>query len=80
MAEILKKITTSSKDAWKGGLGAGALTGVLQGGIGLLGAHQFFSRMIGGVISATIIKNKTDKRVILLESSKEAIFQLLAGE
>lgn len=80
MAEILTKPLTFAKGVWKGGLGSGALTGTLQGLIGMLGAHPFFSRLGGGIISASILKNDIDKRIILVESSKEAIYQLLAGE
>lgn len=77
---IIGQAASFSKGVWKGGIGAGALTGVIQGTIGALGVHPFFSRVIGGVISASIIKNNIDKRIILVESTKEGLYQLLAGD
>ena len=80
MAKILDKAVSGAKSAWKQGLSTGARTGVLQGGIGMLGVHPFFSRLAGGVISASFEKDEVLKKVTLAESSKEAIYQLMAGE
>ena len=80
MAKILKNPMAYGKSVWKGGIGNGAITGVSQGLLGMIGLHPFFARMGGGLISASVIKNNIDKRVILLESTKEAVYQLMAGE
>jgi hypothetical protein len=79
MATIIEKGTQYAGSVWKGGLAAGARTGFFQGGLGMI-VHPFFARTIGGLISAAMEKDDVAKKVILMESSKEAIYQLLAGE
>lgn len=80
MASIIKETKNFAESSFKGGMGTGALTGITQGLIGMLGFHQFFARVGGGMISAAIVKNSVDKRIILVESVKEGIYQLMAGE
>ncbi|MBI2101664.1 hypothetical protein HYT53_03550 [Candidatus Woesearchaeota archaeon] len=69
-----------AKKSFGGGMAAGGLNGTLQGILRLVGFHQFFARLGGGLIAASIIKNPIDRRVILNESTKEAVYQLIGGE
>lgn len=80
MAKMLSDPVGAAKGAWKGGLGSGAIAGFAQGLPAMLGVHPFFARLGGGLVAAAVVKNNIDKRVILNEATKEAIYQLMAGE
>ena len=80
MAELLKKPVAFAKDAWKGGMLSGLKSGLLQGIPAAMGFHPFFARVGGGLAAAAITKNPIDKRVILNESMKEGLYQLLAAD
>lgn len=78
--EPITKSVNFSKNIWKNGMSAGALTGIIQGMIGMFGVHQFFSRLIGGATAQYFVKKESQKEIINLEASREATFQLLAGD
>lgn len=82
MAQInpIKNPVGFASNVWKGGMGSGAVTGFTQGLLAMFGLHQFLARSMGGVISASMQKDALTKKVILLESTKEAVYQLMAGE
>lgn len=80
MAKILSNPVGYSKDAWKGGIGSGFIAGVAQGIPAAIGLHPFLARLGGGLVAAAIVKNNIDKRVILNESTKEALYQLLSAD
>lgn len=80
MAKLLTQPVGYAKDAWKGGIGSGFIAGVAQGIPAAIGLHPFFARLGGGMVAAAIVKNTTDKRVILNEATKEALYQLFAAD
>lgn len=80
MAKIISTVKNTATSSWKGGMASGGIAGLCQGIPAAIGLHPFFARIGGGILAATIIKNPVDKRVVLNESVKEGIYQLLAGE
>lgn len=79
MAQMLKDPVGFGKSVWKGGIGSGAVAGFAQGLPAALGVHPFLARLGGGIVAAAVVKNNIDKRIILNEATKEALYQLLGG-
>ena len=80
MASIIRNPGGFVSQSFKGGMGNGAIAGLIQGIISAVGIHSFFARTIGGAIGASVVKNPTDRRIILVEATKEGVYQLLAGD
>ena len=80
MAKILTEPVKFAKGAYRGGLGSGLIAGISQGIPAAIGLHPFFARLAGGLVASAIIKNPIDKRIILVESMKESVYQLMAAD
>lgn len=80
MGNIIEGSMGFAKSSWKGGMGSGALAGICQGVPSMIGIHPFFARLGGGIIASALIKNPMHKQIVLVESTKEAVYQLLGGE
>jgi len=77
---LIKQAQNITSSAWKGGAKSGLIAGLSQGIPAAMGIHPFFSRVIGGIVASNIVKNPIDKRIILNESIKEGLYQLLGGD
>lgn len=80
MAKLLTQPIKFMRGAYKGGFGSGLTAGIAQGIPAALGFHPFFARLGGGLIATAIVRNATDKRIILVEAMKESIYQLFGAD